>query len=173
MIQVFSLTKQGVDEIVEGTYADAVSTLTKALKTVKLAMTGDAMVADQDSKDCGQSEVTADELHCEFTSNTPQSSFLRTCENGTRICKSSIFRDPINITGNVEGRVPDLGVFERLSYVILYNLALAYHLRAIEERESRLQTLNLQKALALYEHAKAFCRFKICSLDSLSSMALK
>jgi tetratricopeptide (TPR) repeat protein len=165
MMHPSKLNKRGVFQINEGSYDDAVTTLTKALKTVKLAMPIDTSL---DDTTCSNAESPSNDFHCEFVSKTGRSSFLvRSIENG-RICQSSIFRDPIHISGSLSV----LESFERLSYVVLYNLALAYHLKATEEPVQRLQIFNLQKALRLYEHAHHVLMNQDHDMSLLHTMAI-
>ena len=74
----------------------------------------------------------------------------------------SIYRYPIMVKGNNFAAPLDLHVCEELSYVAIYNLALAHHLRAIKlaadpsnqnSRSRQRVYQNLLKAISLYEHA--------------------
>mmetsp|Transcript_15021 Transcript_15021/g.34822 ORF Transcript_15021/g.34822 Transcript_15021/m.34822 type:complete len:297 (-) Transcript_15021:101-991(-) len=69
----------------------------------------------------------------------------------------SIFRDPIMVRGNHFRSPLNLRVCEELSYVAIYNLALAHHLKSVELAYSPAQQQSrrvyLQKALSLYEHS--------------------
>ena len=68
----------------------------------------------------------------------------------------SIFQDPIMVRGKDFRANLDEQSCEELSYVAIYNLALAHHLKSVELASSSEQTLRrvyLQKALSLYEHS--------------------
>ena len=70
----------------------------------------------------------------------------------------SIFRDPIMVRGENFRAPLNIDACEELSYVAIYNLALAHHLKSVElEGEGysteNLRKIYLQKALSLYEHS--------------------
>ena len=70
----------------------------------------------------------------------------------------SIFRDPIMVRGDNFNTPLDIHLCEELSYVAIYNLALAHHLKSVElEKEGfgkqNLRRVYLHKALSLYEHS--------------------
>lgn len=69
----------------------------------------------------------------------------------------SIFRDPIMVRGDHFKAPLDIQVCEELSYVAIYNLALAHHLKSVElasDRSKRnVRRVYLHKALSLYEHS--------------------
>jgi len=85
----------------------------------------------------------------------------------------SIFQDPIMVRGDHFRASLDIQICEELSYVIIYNLALAHHLKSVElaaclscssssgsvltDRSTKqlqnLRRVYLHKALSLYEHS--------------------
>jgi hypothetical protein len=84
----------------------------------------------------------------------------------------SIFRDPIMVRGDYFRAPLDIHVCEELSYVAIYNLALAHHLKSVEiaacvsfssssscssdpstKQLQHLRRVYLHKALSLYEHS--------------------
>jgi hypothetical protein len=160
-----TLNNKAVHQIQDGRYHEAISTLTKALKTVKLVASGDAMISGTIEDESPESD-----FHCEFITTSRASSFLRIVEKGG-ICESSIFRDPIHITGALLPATA-LENCELLSYVILYNLALSHHLRSMEEQTERTQTECLQKALTLYEHAHHIMTNQEADVALLHTMAI-
>ena len=162
------LNNQAVFQIENKQYDESISTLTKALKTLKLVMSGDAMITNSPAE-CLDSESDAPGYFSfEFLSSGP-SSFLRTVEKGS-VCPGSVFQDPIFVSSSTH--VSDLECCEKLSYVILFNLALAHHLRALLETEPRLQRLRLQKALILYEHAHQVLMNQNLEVSLLHTMAI-
>jgi hypothetical protein len=164
------LNNTAVLQIQDGEYDTAISTLTKALRTVKLVMSGDAMIASHISDDdCKSSGLLSSRKFCCEFSSSGASSFLRTFEEG-RICKSSVFRDPIHIRGAVP--TSELERCEVISYAILYNLALTHHLESIDEPNQVLQRSLLHKSLALYEHAHHMLMKQDIDAPFLHTMAL-
>jgi hypothetical protein len=149
MMHPSQLNNEAVKSIEAKRYDVAISTLTKSLKMVQLAMSGDARVSFEESMDC-EGTTIQNGMYCDFVGSSPSSSFERTVENGG-ICSSSIFRDPICMASGLPQA--ELETCELVSYVILYNLALSYHLRGMENEEEHLRVAYLQKALTLYEHA--------------------
>jgi len=69
----------------------------------------------------------------------------------------SIYRDPIMVKGDHFVAPLDIQVCEELSYVAIYNLALAHHLKSVElatdPSKQNLRRVYLHKALSLYEHS--------------------
>ncbi len=184
-------------KIVNGEYDEAIVSLTKTLKTLKLVLSGDAKILvskgiedegnkydhGDDCMDCSSSSSSGS-FQYDFFSSPTSSSFLKTavsirkckiqnCQgdsssscfsmnmrsrSGTGPQQVSMFRDPIMVHGDHFKDPLDLHVCEELSYVAIYNLALAHHLKAIEiESEGftkqNLRRIYLRKALSLYEHS--------------------
>ena len=146
----------------KGSYDESVATLAGALQTIRTIMCGGEIPAvppppQQMPKDQDDSSSRY-LLHCDFVSDTA-SSFLSTpagsnsCESDTSSTTRCIFIDPISVLSTNFTSLANVYVCEQLSYVLLYNLALAHHLRAITEQDLPMRTLRLEKALALYEHA--------------------
>jgi len=81
----------------------------------------------------------------------------RSATSGPHHLQVSIYRDPIMVKGNHFIAPLDLRICEELSYVALYNLSLAHHLRAVELAadlsKQKLPRAYLYKALSLYEHS--------------------
>lgn len=98
------------------------------------------------------------------------SSFLTSVQNG-RISPRSIFRDPIHLSSTVFDSC-DIEHCEKLACIILYNLALAHHLRAMEEQNATSRLSRLRKALSLYEHAHQILLNQEIDVSLLHSMAI-
>jgi len=81
-----------------------------------------------------------------------------------------MFRDPISVS--LQLPIPEEDSFEFISYVVLYNLALAYHLKAAFETNHTLQRSILRKALTLYEHAHHVLKNQDFDLTLTHTMAL-
>lgn len=119
-------------------------------------------------------------LEYDFFASPSSSSFLETAvaieehaECSAACCnarKLSIFRQPILVTCDDYFEAPlDIRTCEELSYVAIYNLALAHHLMSLQlsgqtSRKQKQevsssswiskQEIYLQKALSLYEHSR-------------------
>jgi hypothetical protein len=146
MNQPFKMSNQAVFQLEDEKYDQAIVTLTMALKALKTAMSVDGMASDAMDADNDGSSFS---IECDFRSSGLPS-FLETVPGWTNSPKS-IFRDPIFITSPLSEAIQK--DYDTLSYVILYNLALAHHLRAMQELDPRSLLFRLQKALTLYEHA--------------------
>jgi hypothetical protein len=146
MNQPFKMSNQAVFQLEDENYDQAIATLTMALKALKAAMSGDSMVSEAIE---AENDGSSFSIECEFRSSGLPS-FLETVPGWTNSPKS-IFREPIFVTSPLsETAQKD---YDTLSYVVLYNLALAHHLRAMQELDPRSLLFRLQKALTLYEHA--------------------
>jgi hypothetical protein len=156
------LNNHAVAEIGANDFDKAISTLTKALKRIQLViMSGDVMITDTaDTADAAMAMSTdGEDMDGRYNSSRAlcfefltcgSSSFLTSVENG-RISPRSMFRDPIHLSSTVFDC--EIEQCEKLSCVIIYNLALAHHLRAMEEQNETSRQSHLHKALTLYEHA--------------------
>lgn len=80
-----------------------------------------------------------------------------------------LFRDPIEIPiHTVLKSSPSTRLFVKLSIVFIYNLALAFHLSAIQTRDN----FQLERAKRLYEYAFQMHLEENCDVTLLYSMAL-
>jgi hypothetical protein len=83
-----------------------------------------------------------------------------------------IFRSPICIQNGTE-LLPGTSTYESLSFVVVYNLALAWHLKSVMfATDEASKTSMLRKALALYEHTTKIMSNGTLSGDPLPYMAL-
>jgi hypothetical protein len=132
------LNNQAAFHIKSAEYAEATTLLADALKIMKTDMPGSA-----------NREAHHTENAClEFLSTAGAPSFVPDRDYDSGDCQHSVFRDPVHVVSL------DLYIHqETLSFVLLYNLALAYHLRGLTDRLSR--NAYLSTALTLYEHAHA------------------
>ena len=126
------------------------------------------MISDKLDEEAVETRLT-NGFSCDFVSSRSSASFERTVENGG-FCSSSIFRDPIYVSSGLPRS--ELDRCELLSYVILYNLALSYHLRAMDEEEDHLRNAYLDKALTLYEHAHHILSSQEIDVSLLHTMAI-
>mmetsp|Transcript_3651 Transcript_3651/g.10322 ORF Transcript_3651/g.10322 Transcript_3651/m.10322 type:complete len:346 (+) Transcript_3651:909-1946(+) len=85
----------------------------------------------------------------------------------------SVFRDPIVVHGGDRPPVHlDVETCEDLSYAVIYNLAVAHHLKS-EEVTGSLRTIYLHKTLSLYEYSHQLIRKQHLTLvPAVHSMAL-
>jgi hypothetical protein len=165
MANLFKLNNSAVFQMEKETYDEAITTLTRALKRVKMVISGDAMLADtpDEEDDKTVDESPSNTVDFDFLSSGRKSSFLR-----TRV--GTIFQDAIYVSNPL--LQPLLQTYEHLSYVVLYNLALAHHLRAMEEDCKRLRNARLQQALCLYEHAHQILLNQEIEVSALHNMAI-
>ena len=83
-----------------------------------------------------------------------------------------IFRSPINVQ-NGDELLPGPETYDTLSFVVIYNLALTWHLKAATAAiDHHLRVSVLRKALALYEYATKIMANGSLNGDPLPSMAL-
>jgi hypothetical protein len=132
------LNNQAAFHIKSAEYAEAINLLADALKIMKKVIPGSA-----------NREAHHTESAClEFLSTEGAPSFVPDRDYDIVHCENSVFQDPVHVLSL------DLSIHqETLSFVLLYNLALAYHLRGLKDR--LLRNVHLSTALTLYEHAHA------------------
>jgi hypothetical protein len=82
-----------------------------------------------------------------------------------------VFRSPVYIQ-NVDALLPITNTFEALSYVVIYNLALAFQLSGLAADDDALRTVRLRKALWLYEHTNKILQHGKFVADPLHYMAV-
>jgi hypothetical protein len=167
MADLFKLNNSAVFQMEKETYDEAITTLTRALKRVKMVISGDAMLAEtpdeEDNTTVDERPSNTSTLDFDFLSYSGKPSFLP-----TRV--GTIFQDAIYVANPFPQ--PLLQTYEQLSYVVLYNLALAHHLRAMEEDCKRLRNARLQQALCLYEHAHQILLNQEIEVSALHNMAI-
>ena len=182
------LNNQAVAEIGDNCFNEAISTLTKALKRIQLVMMSSGEVRITDTANAGADEAMAagedtvggdgedtvggDDPPRDFCFEfltCGSSSFLTSAEDG-RISPRSMFRDPMHLSSTVFNC--EIEHCEKLSCVILYNLALAHHLRAMEEQNETSRRSRLRNALTLYEHAHRILVSQEIDVSVLHSMAI-
>mmetsp|Transcript_26891 Transcript_26891/g.44305 ORF Transcript_26891/g.44305 Transcript_26891/m.44305 type:complete len:222 (-) Transcript_26891:316-981(-) len=124
--------------IASGDYDKAIEGLTASLKDLKLFI----------HEEVASSEATSHDAELEFLRlPNATSSFLDAGKQGKKVL---IFQDPI-----VARWTWGAAEFEELSYISLFNLALAYHLKFVEEGSKEHETDRdlLNKAACIYEYA--------------------
>ena len=164
-----------------GRYEEAILELGESLKGIKLIMSGDAKMVQCDddmSDDCVEDHHKAASISCDFVTSSPQvPMFQRTGHMppsqekcGRRSTTSATTMSSVYQACMVLRGVPSTecsssrslttGQCDLVSYAILYNLALAHHLLAIqvlsssESRQGQVQIVDLlHKAMTLYEHS--------------------
>jgi hypothetical protein len=176
MMNPSNLNNQAVADIGDDRFDEAISSLTMALKRIQLVMSGDIMITDTadtaamaTGNDTDGERDSPRDFCFEFLA-CGSCSFLTSVENG-RLSPRSMFRDPIHLSSTVF----DCGTeeyCEKLLCVIVYNLALAHHLRAMEEQNETSRQSLIRKALTLYEHARQFLVGQDMDVSVLHSMAI-
>jgi hypothetical protein len=155
------LNNQATVHIKNAKYVEAIILLTDALKIMKEVIPTGA--------ENRQAHHMEDDACLEFISTEGAPSFVlpeRDCDCDSLDCQHSVFRDPAYVISL------DLYMHqETLSFVLLYNLALAYHLRGVKEK--LLRKVYLSTAVSLYEHAHAMLTIdEGMDLSSLHVMAI-
>eukprot|EP00534_Pseudo-nitzschia_fraudulenta_P002387 CAMPEP_0201128212 /NCGR_PEP_ID=MMETSP0850-20130426/32965_1 /ASSEMBLY_ACC=CAM_ASM_000622 /TAXON_ID=183588 /ORGANISM="Pseudo-nitzschia fraudulenta, Strain WWA7" /LENGTH=259 /DNA_ID=CAMNT_0047397305 /DNA_START=433 /DNA_END=1212 /DNA_ORIENTATION=- len=157
--------------IFTGEYDKAITTLTILLQHLKSVLSRESRYSipvgsQDDGKEdeyTGENESSPDGFKFSFSSSVNSSSFYcititniayDTQEQGKIQC--TIFRDPFMVNGDGFQEKMDRKACEEISYVTIYNLALAHHLKSLEPALASAPELRrsyLQKALLLYEHS--------------------
>lgn len=162
-------------KIANGEYDEAIVSLTRTLKMLKLFLSGDchAKIAvpielqDQCDSSSGfeydyfslpntPSFVRASDSTCIHNKLEPmrENNDGSTPYDSQRQSQPTVFRAPIMA---LVCKPLDMKVCHELSYVSIYNLALSHHLKSLESGPSStpgLRRAYLEKALALYEHSQ-------------------
>lgn len=142
------LNNEGIQYMNDGRYVDAIETISKALNVVKKNITD----AD-DENDC-------DTICCNIFSS-PRSGFVKLdpmcIVSPNAITNSSCFMssNAIYMQTPTEDCYVTLQYFTTQSFILLYNLALSYHLSALHH-DDEMATRALRKAVSLYELAYSF-----------------
>lgn len=147
---------------------EAITTLTRALRTVKLVMSGDARLPDCPNEESQSSTSDGFTFHFAVPLSPQASDPVSECGG----CKTtSIMREPLYVSS---AYLPqgELQKCELLSYVILYNLALSYHLRGMEEEVGHLRLAYLDKAKTLYEHSHSILSNQRLEISLIFTMAI-
>jgi hypothetical protein len=146
MTEPYKLNNDAAMCIKVGDYDNAISSLQRAVKKVRLAISSD-LTPDQYLEDV-VAGVDDDRPLCSFLS-TDSSCFLKSVRNDSQ---HTIFRSPIFL--NQPLPLTNSLFYEKISYVIVYNLALAYHLKAMTSQLSRRMIfITFERALRQYENA--------------------
>lgn len=186
-------------EIAHNNHDEAIASLTRILKTLKMFLSGDCHPKitvpmesqrdhygeeiDQLEKCASSSPSTLAGFDYDFFSLPTTPSFVKvyesTCIEIDSECSGSandtnfiVFREPITVLSH---KTLDSQVCQELTYVCLYNLALSYHLKSFEiEPGSAFQKAYLQKALSLYELSQMIQMEKCMAIrvNAYHSMAL-
>eukprot|EP00934_Nitzschia_sp_Nitz4_P005781 Nitzschia sp. Nitz4//scaffold37_size175936//92195//92905//NITZ4_002050-RA/size175936-processed-gene-0.191-mRNA-1//1//CDS//3329549800//5771//frame0 len=166
-----ALNNLAVQCLCNSDYDESISTLTKALRSVKAVMSGESSLPRDSPCDAQAMDTdNADDstgYQCNFVSFECTASFQKTLFAGST---RTLFRDPIYMTAS--NALDQMMVCEVASYAILYNLALSYHLKGMtmEDTEERLPLLR--KGLTLYEHAHHILSSKVLDVSLIHAMAI-
>jgi len=175
-------------QIVNGEYDEAIISLTATLKTVQLAMSGDAKVSipvglnddecPKESDHCKPSSSSSSACYeYEFFSSAGTPSFLKTSDlisvqnffcsacddimgeaHSPMQMQFKLFREPIKV---LVCKPLVVNVCKELAYVTIYNLALSHHLKSFETgllTRPDSRRAYLKKALVLYGHSQLILR---------------
>lgn len=193
-------------KIVEGDYDTAILSLKTTLKNIKLILSGDAKIAmPKEPESNGNEHETGKPVcmnYCDhkegdavpsttsgafeydfYYSSLSSSSFFKTSMAVSAQTKErtvSVFTNPVIVNGDCFEVPLDARLCEELSCVVIYNLALSHHLKAmllaksLGHREHAHKNAYLLKALSLYESFHQIFRSRAISVrvPSLHCMAL-
>jgi tetratricopeptide (TPR) repeat protein len=159
-----SLNNEGIHYINKGNYEEAMKVISRGLNLVEKVLSVQDIPTKTDSYSMGLDMDEPETLLCEFLQLDPEypSAALTEAIKGN---KPFIFSSPIYVPSVVNQAVT-LKYLATLSFILLYNLALAYHLSAID---GQLCLKKLEKALSLYELAYAI---QTTELSILQTMAI-
>jgi len=158
---VLELNNRGVRSIDLTNFDESIRDFSRALHIVKQVL-------------ALQGEEEQDELDCEdFPPSAPQDAdfYFACCQQhvakAVSIGEPFIFRSPIIVPSNT-AQPTCFNYYVKLSYVLLYNLALSHHLSALSDGSTK----KLQKAISLYELAYTIMTTEDISLSVLQTMAI-
>jgi hypothetical protein len=190
IVQSIVFNNDGVDEMEHGLYDNAIISFTHALEILRpfvhatnaegnMVYENDVKQIDSRGSQHGRRCSTTTSTQTNPTADSDESSKIEVDECDTTCCndddstftvdKDFVFRDPIEIPIRfIAKRAPSRKFFVKLTIVVMYNLALAFHLSA-------LQTLShdrLIRAKKLYEYAFQMHLQESCDVTLLYSLAL-
>jgi tetratricopeptide (TPR) repeat protein len=149
------LNNQAITLIQQGQYEEAISVLSKALKTLASLMRLHEAHGSINKNDV---ESSINRTTFDFVP-TSEDSFWRQHEqpdvtvSKSSLCHRHILRDPIYVISSNE-LSPSAQACEILSFAVLYNLALCWHLWAVcMVGDDSSRRARLGKAQILYQHA--------------------
>jgi tetratricopeptide (TPR) repeat protein len=156
-----SLNNKGIHYINKGNYEEAMKVISRGLNLLKKVLSVQDIPAKTDSYSMGMG--MGETLPCEFLQLDPEypSAALTEAIKGN---KPFIFSSPIYVPSVVNQAVT-LKYLATLSFILLYNLALAYHLSAID---GQLCLKKLEKALSLYDLAYAIQKTELSILQIMA-----
>jgi tetratricopeptide (TPR) repeat protein len=160
-VEAKCLNNEGIHYINKGNYEEAMKVISRGLNLLKKVLSVQDIPAKTDSYSMGMS--MDETLPCEFLQLDPEypSAALTEAIKGN---KPFIFSSPIYVPSVVNQAVT-LKYLATLSFILLYNLALAYHLSAID---GQLCLKKLEKALSLYDLAYAIQKTELSILQIMA-----
>lgn len=179
--------KNNLPSLSDNDYDGAIQAFSQALKLVKslLAQQEEDIISehyDDDDDDDDQMDTEEDTMdffandqsssssfHCADANNAPQHATTKLPST-----KEFIFRTPVVVTVNDDAEsIQSFQYYVMLSYVLLYNLALAHHLSALElHHDASAQPRKLKRAVALYELACQIQMNEGIQLSTIQTMAI-
>jgi hypothetical protein len=156
------LNNQAVVKLQQGKHDEAVSLLTDALN-----MLASLMRSQESSVIDATNPSTNGGAAFVFLSNANTSPFLENNMPKSSVFHRYIFRVPICVH-NSDQLLLDCRSYEMLSFVVIYNLALTWHLHGVlTVGNDSLRNTRLHRALSLYQHANSImtnCRTEAVTL---------
>ena len=156
-----------------GDYGEAIKQLEEALKAVSLNISCNASYPEANfSVDKAEKSTPDSNLpFCKFFCPSSSSQF-REVDRGDSRTKQYVFQSPIFVTEALP--MSDNSSYDKLSYIIVYNLGLAHHLQGLKSPSSKKCASLLYKAQRLYENSNMLLmkNSEILNFDPLNTMAI-
>jgi tetratricopeptide (TPR) repeat protein len=165
-----TLNNEGISFINSRQYDEAISSITRGLALVR------QVLAEQDDNDSYFEDecdpVSPACFFLEVASNKPKEMKISNCTESIREQTPFAFQNPLYINTQVPARrVVCLQYFVELSFILIYNLALAHHMSALRDT-TPLAERKFMKALSLYEFAYSIQMTEEIQLSVLQTMAI-
>jgi hypothetical protein len=151
-VSVVKLNNEAALQIQRGEYAQAVSTLSTALVSMKESIKNGQCYQDRSetaAADAGSALEFLSPSEDEYCSISLLSSRKI---NNIKCDHWFLYEDPVSV--KAERALSSQKCVEILSYSIVYNLGLCHHLKALYEDASTINTALLQRAVTFYNHAQ-------------------
>jgi hypothetical protein len=173
---------EGVDGVEHGCYDDAIVSFTNALEILRPLMPGAKakphIFEEIDFVEMNSRNPRHDGTPMPQNMFAPASHIASAPSNENNPCKTHsthtgdmrfVFRDPIEIPFNAVAKsAPSPRLFSKLSIVVMYNLALAFHLSSLQN----FSVERLIRAKQLYEFTFQMHLQESCDVTLLYSLAL-
>jgi len=169
-IEAMELNSRGITNMEISSYDDAIRDFSKGLNMVKEVL---AQHEDDEEDEMDFDDESSPNFPLQDDFHFADSQNYVAAQKKASADEHFIFRSPIVVPGN-SMQPTSFQYYVKLSYVLLYNLALSHHLSALAQATTNGLTPNkkLQKAIALYELAYTIQMTEDIQLSVLQTMAI-